>query len=119
LPIEPPTSSSCTLIAQSPADGTRVAVNSVFQTSWTVQNSGSELWTRATSRIRYIGASHVPLHSGADQYKIKTPVEPGGTYTVTVPMIAPQKQGEYTEYWGIVKNDGTPVCTFSVKVVVR
>jgi len=119
LPIEPPTSNSCTLIAQSPADGTRISVNSVFQTSWTVQNSGSDLWVKPTFSIGYIGASHVPLHSGADQYKIKSPVEPGQTYTVTVPMIAPAEQGEYTEYWGIFQNNGTTVCTFFVKVVVR
>jgi len=119
LPIEPPTSSSCILIAQNPPDETRIPVNSVFQTSWTLQNSGSTQWVRPTFVIRYIGASHVPLHLGADRYKFATPVEPGGTYTLTVPMLAPAAQGEYTEYWGIFQDNSVPVCVFFMKAVVR
>jgi len=119
LPIEPPTSNSCTLIAQNPPDETRMPTNSVFQTSWTLQNSGSTPWISPDFSVHYIGSSHVPLHAGADYYRIKTLVEPGQTYTVTVPMVAPAEQGEYTELWGIFQANGDSVCEFFIKVVVR
>jgi len=118
LPVEPPQSSSCTLIAQNPADETRIPTDYNFQTSWTLQNNGTTQWVSPNFSIRYIGSSHVQLHSGADFDFFLNPVDPGGIYTVTVPMISPIEQGEYTEYWGIFQGNN-PVCWFFVKVVVR
>jgi len=118
FPEEPPTSSTCALVAQNPADNTVLAPNSLFQASWTVQNTGQTSWDVNSVDVRYLGSGGVPLHQGSDLYDLVSNVAAGQNYTFTVPMIAPSGAGEYGELWGIFEGSNT-VCRFWLIIEVQ
>jgi uncharacterized protein YraI len=121
-PVVPATtpvpSSSCALLSQSPADYTVMAPDASFTTNWTVKNTGTETWSTDSYDVKYLGASSIPFHQGSDGYDMPTNVEPGWTYSVAVPMIAPANKGTFGEAWGIVQGSNT-VCTFWVWITVE
>ena len=121
-PVVPPTtpvpSSSCALLSQNPADYTVMAPDTSFTTNWTVKNTGTAAWTTDSYDVKYLGASSIPFHSGADGFDLPTNVEPGWTFSVAVPMIAPSNAGTFGEAWGIIQGSNT-VCTFWVWITVQ
>ncbi len=119
LPVEPPPSSQCKLLAQNPTDGTPLAPSTLFETTWTISNAGQGSWDANSLDVRYLGASGVPLHQGADLYDLANSVNPGQQYTVTVPMISPATAGTYKEAWGIAGSNGVSLCTFWIEIQVQ
>lgn len=121
-PVVPPESTtptgSCALLSQSPADHTVMAPDTSFSVNWTLKNTGTETWSTDSYDVRYLGASSLPLHQGADGYDIETNVESGWNYSVTVPMVASSNTGTYGEAWGIIQGSNN-VCTFWVWIDVQ
>jgi len=115
----PPTSVSCLLTSQSPADGTTYTIGTPFTTTWVLKNTGASNWEQSTTDVRYAGSlNNVGLHTGADIYDLTFTVDPGQTYSFSVPMLAPTYMGQYGEAWEIVTGDGTVACYFYIYINV-
>ena len=115
----PPATVACQLVSQSPSDGTTYTIGSPFTTTWVLQNTGSSDWDQATYDVRFAGAvNDVGLHTGADIYDLTFSVDPGQTYSFSVPMLAPTYMGQYGEAWEIVGSDGSVACYFYLYINV-
>ena len=114
----PPVGMGCALVAQDPADGTTFTIDTPFNTTWVLQNTGSEAWDSAKTDIRYVGAvGNVQMHTGADIYDLSVSVQPSATYNFTVPMIAPFNMGTYGELWEVASGSQV-ICQFYVYITV-
>ncbi len=119
VPAAPPgtTGPGCTLVSQDPADGTTINTDTPFTTTWVLQNSGDK-WSDGEVDLRYVGAANnVQLHTGGDVYDLAASVQPGDTYTFSVPMIAPWSTGQYGEVWEVGSGSKT-LCQFYVYINV-
>jgi hypothetical protein len=114
----PPTGTGCSLVSQTPADGTSINVGIPFNTTWVLQNTGSAKWDQSEVDADYLGAANnIQLHTGADVYDLTTTVQPGGTYNFTVGMIAPFNAGTYGELWQLSQGS-QQICQFYVYITV-
>src|SRR4030095_12215224 len=101
VPATPSASGSCTVVSQSPADGTTFTADTPFTTTWVLKNTGDK-WSNGEVDIRYVGASNnVQMHTGGDVYDLAASVQPGQTYDFSVSMIAPYTVGTYGETWEV------------------
>ncbi len=73
-------------------DGTVFAPNASFIKTWRLKNSGTTTWTTAYTAVYYSGDD---LKAPASVVLPAT-VPPGGTVDISVPMVAPDKEGSYT-----------------------
>ncbi len=111
--------SGCTLVSQTPVDGTVIGLGAPFDTTWVLQNTGAAKWDQSEYDILFVGAEdNVYLHTGPDRYDLSTTVQPGSTYNITVPMLAPFGPGQFGEVWQVV-HGSQPVCQFYVYIVVQ
>ncbi|MGE5374162.1 MAG: SH3 domain-containing protein [Bacteroidota bacterium] len=119
-PTPPPTTGTgCTVVSQSPADGTTLTIDTPFTTTWVLKNTGSEKWSTGEVDLRYVGAKdNVQLHTGSDLYDLAVDVKPGGTYNFSVPMIAPWNKGTYGEMWEVGAGSKKTICQFYIYINV-
>lgn len=82
---------------QTYAPGTR------FFKTWRMRNEGGLPWTDA--KIEFVSKLTGDQMSGPDSMAIMKRVEVGEEANVTVPLIAPMREGEYTGYWKLTEND--------------
>jgi hypothetical protein len=117
-PAAPAGMTGCTLVSQSPVDGTVYPAGSGFSTTWVLQNTSAEKWDPNEVDVRYVGAAaNVPLHQGSDVYDLTATVQPGNTYNFTVSMIAPFDPGTYGEVWEVARGSQL-YCQFYVYISV-
>jgi len=118
-PPTPAPGAGCAVAAQNPADGTVFGVSASFQTTWLLQNTGTETWDQGEYDFVYVGSlDNTKLHMGSDRYDLGANVEPGGTYNFAVSMFAPFETGEFGEAWSLMVGS-KPVCTFYVYIQVK
>ena len=109
----------CSLVSQSPADGTTISIGSPFTTTWVLKNTGSVAWDSSSYDFVFTGAyNNTWLHTGPDIYDLGTTVSSGQTYNFSVPMLAPSSMGTYGEAWQIVDSSGKTACQFYVYINV-
>jgi len=114
----PPSGTGCTLVSQTPVDGTQFAAGSGFSTTWVLQNTGAEKWDEGEVDVRYLGAAgNIMLHQGSDVYDLVASVQPGDTYNFSVSMIAPFDPGTYGELWEVAMGS-QQFCQFYVYITV-
>ena len=76
-----------------------------FVKTWRVRNSGTCTWTSAY----YLAYSHgntPQSQMGGQPTYIKGSVPPGGTYDISVNLVAPQQPGVYQGFWQMVNAKG-------------
>lgn len=117
-PVPPTSGTGCAVVSQSPADGTTYTIDTPFNTTWVLQNTGSNAWDQNSVDLSYVGAyNNVQMHTGADLYDLTADVNSGATYNFSVSMIAPFNGGTYGEMWQV--NQGSQViCQFYVYITV-
>lgn len=115
----PPVSGNqCTLVSQSPVDGTVFSIGTPFEATWVVTNSGDARWDQGEYDVRFVGAAeNVYLHTGADVNDLTFTVEPGSSYNFTMPMLAPFGPGTFGELWEIARG-AEVACQFYVYIQV-
>jgi uncharacterized protein YraI len=118
-PEQPITVGACSLLSQTPEDKTVFAPNALFETSWTLQNTGNAAWEQDQYDIRFLGAFNgTILHLGSDVYDLPTTVNTGWNIPVTIPMVAPGEPGIYAEGWSISLGNQI-ICPFYVVIEVK
>ena len=119
-PTPPPTTGTgCSVVSQSPADGTTFTIDTPFTTTWVLKNTGTEKWSHGEVDLRYVGAKdNVQLHTGSDLYDLPVDIKPGQTYNFSVPMIAPWNKGTYGEMWEVGAGSKKIICQFYVYINV-
>ena len=107
----------CTLDSQSPANGTTFTIDTPFTATWVLVNTGDK-WSDGEVDLRYLGAyNNIQMHTGGDIYDLEASVQPGKTYTFSVPMIAPWNTGTYGELWEVGSGSKT-ICQFYLYINV-
>ena len=107
----------CTLDSQSPANGTTFTIDTPFTATWVLVNTGDK-WSDGEVDLRYLGAyNNIQMHTGGDVFDLEASVQPGKTYTFSVPMIAPWNTGTYGELWEVGSGSKT-ICQFYVYITV-
>lgn len=85
------------LVSQTqPPRGAVLEKKSEFYAFWTVQNTGTETWTRTTIDLVYTGGYR---HEGTRIQDTKETVPPGDTLRVSAFFIAPKAAGEYQSFF--------------------
>ncbi len=108
----------CTLVSQSPVDGTVFSIGTPFDATWVVANSGDTRWDQGEYDVRFVGAAeNVYLHTGPDVNDLSFTVEPGQTYNFTMSMLAPFGPGNFGELWEIAAG-AQVACQFYVYITV-
>jgi hypothetical protein len=77
-----------------------------FVKSWSIRNSGASTWEAAQYKLRWVNGS---LSNSTKEVYITQSVEPGDTYTFSVPMKAPGAQENemtYREDWQLTTQSG-------------
>jgi uncharacterized protein YraI len=116
--VPPASGMSCSLVSQTPADGTTYTIDTPFTTTWVLKNTGSSAWDQNNVDISYVGAyNNVQMHTGSDLYDLTSTVNTGATYNFSVSMIAPFNSGQYGEMWQ-VQQGSQVLCQFYVYITV-
>jgi len=119
VPTQPPAATACVLVSQDPQDYSNYPPSNGFQMNWTVQNTSASPWNQDATDLVLLGAAGGQyLHMGYDMYDLTATVQPGSTYTVSLPGMAPQTPGQYGEAWSIVSGS-TTLCTFWLIINVQ
>jgi hypothetical protein len=101
-------------VSVSVENGTQFNKGESFTQTFTFKNNGKCSW-ESDFKIQYVGGNVL----GSDSTKIRQKVEPGGSMTISLKMVAPSDAGEYTSSWQMMDNGGKtfgPVVTFTIKV---
>jgi ABC-type amino acid transport substrate-binding protein/heat shock protein HslJ len=77
-----------------------------FVKTWRVRNSGTCTWTSAYY-LAYAHGNTPQSQMGGQPTYIKGSVPPGGTYDISVNLVAPTQPGVYQGFWQMVNATGT------------
>lgn len=106
---------ACKVIAQNPANNTKLAPTTAFNVSWKVKNTGNRALDKASTDFVFKGGINMAAING---YDFPGDVPPGGTILLTVSMTAPAAAGSYTSTWA-VRRGKVEVCTMFIKIIVQ
>lgn len=107
-------SQQLTLVSQTPADGTTVNPGSTFTASWTFRNNSTTVGVPLKEAINY---TTTPRFAEANLWPVGFTLAPRRTYTVSIPMRAPEIAGNYTETWRLFMQSGA-YSPFSLRISV-
>jgi len=102
-------------ITQSPSDGTVYKPGTSFDATWTFKNIGTSKWTTGYEYRFYDGTNL----SNKTVYQLKEIVDPGGSTTLVVDMVAPPSAGRYVSNWELTNDNGDVFYQFYVVIDVR
>jgi len=106
----PSISQTCTDLAEfisdvTVPDNSVIASNTAFTKTWRLKNTGTCTWN-SNYLVAYISGATMSQQPGYWIIQQGQTVAPGQTVEVSVGMIAPVDNGNYTSYWGLKKEDG-------------
>jgi len=108
-----PSDYACQLVAASPAAGTKVTVNTDFDTTWQWKNTGTRAWELGYVDLRY--DSGQKMQTVADIFDLTVAVAPGAEASMVVDMRAPATAGKYNATWKLMM-EGITLCTMTVSI---
>ncbi len=89
-------------ISQTPGDDSSIPVNSPFQMTWTVQNTGSTTWTTAYQLRFYAGTKF----GSPAVINLPKEVAPGEKVDISLNLTTPADPGNYNGTWVLSNADG-------------
>jgi len=98
-------SDSAAFLGENYPDGSQLNPRTEFTKTWGIKNSGLTTWTSGY-RLRHVSGSLAVDRS--DRF-IQSPVPPGASYWLSVPMQAPASPGVYEDHWQFVDPVGRSV----------
>ena len=93
-------------ISETIPDGTVYKPGAKFVKTWTIRNDGTCTWTTAYGAAPVINNPESPVITGDNAVGPPSAIPPGGTWTVTVNMVAPDTDGTYQQWWKLTDADG-------------
>jgi hypothetical protein len=104
----------CQLVALKPNNPV-LSPGEKFNVEWTLRNTSTVLWLE--SNIDFKFSAGKDMHK-KDVYDLPTSVPTNGEVVLTVPMIAPNKPGNYTSTW-VLASGKQVYCKVSISVTVK
>jgi hypothetical protein len=104
----------CQLVALKPNNPV-LSPGEKFNVEWTLRNTSTVLWLE--SNIDFKFSAGKDMHK-KDVYDLPTSVPTTGEVVLTVPMIAPNKPGNYTSTW-VLASGKQVYCKVSISVTVK
>ena len=95
-------------------DGTQFDQDDAFTKSWTLRNDGRCDWT-TDYRLVFVDGDRM---SGASSQNLLARIEPGESVTLSVDLIAPSEDGEYTGVWRLKDDQGNAFGNYWVNIIV-
>ena len=110
-------SGNITYVSQTPADNSTFAPGETFTAKWTFKNST----TSAVSVDRAVNTATVVRFADVNSQTVGQTVAAGGTFTVSIPMRAPEMPGTYyMESWRLYGlNNAVVFPTFTLTIKVQ
>ena len=106
--------SQCLVVALKPNNPV-LSPGEKFETEWTLRNTGTVLWLDNNIDFKFTAGKD--MHK-RDVYDLPTSVPTNGEVVFTVPMIAPNKPGNYTSTW-VLASGKDVYCKVSISVTVK
>ncbi len=106
---------NCVVFYVSPAPGDLVKVGVNFTGMWRVENTGTETWSKDDFVIKNVYGTK--FQTDGDVINLDRSVGPLGTYSVNIPMKAPDLAGPYYSRWEFLKGNLT-VCVLNMTLHV-
>jgi hypothetical protein len=100
----------------SPRPGTVVAPRHDFDVVWTVRNISDMTWEKTQVDYKFI--SGVEMQKFEKLFDIPETVRDGESIRIIVDIIAPERPGDYSTFWALVKGD-TILCPLPFTVTVK
>jgi hypothetical protein len=88
----------CTLLSQTPADGSHFAAKASFTAAWKVKNTGTFRWDVDTVDFAYFSGTRMYARQ---VYHLPVDIPRGQYVTLKVPMTAPKNTGTYLTTWSL------------------
>lgn len=103
-------------ISVSPRANSTFPPRADFDAVWTVKNTSKITWEDKQVDYKYLAG--VEMQKYEKLYDLPETVKPGDTIKIVVDIIAPDKAGDYTTHWAIVK-DRTILCYLPLTITVK
>jgi next-to-BRCA1 protein 1 len=99
------------------ADGTVMPPNHIFEQTWVLRNAGTEAWPAGCS-VKYVGGDYMghvnsnhpagvkELISASESTICYAPLAPGQTFSFTVLLRTPPRDGKVISYWRLTTPNG-------------
>ncbi len=111
-----PSDYNCTITSVSPASGAQFNKKEEFDAKWVIKNTGTKAWNTNDMDFRYLSGEKMQKYN--DIYDLKENVNPDGSITFIVDMIAPDATGTAKTSWGLMLGSRT-VCSLNISIVVK
>jgi hypothetical protein len=106
---------ACKVTSFSPASGTSFKPRAAFDARWTITNIGKNKWE--SNSVDYSYLSGDKIHK-VESYDLPAGVEPGGSISIIVEMLAPKDPGSYTTAWSL-RVDTNKFCPLILTITVN
>lgn len=103
-------------VTTSPSAYTEFPLGADFDASWVIKNTGTGTWDKASVDYKHYSGTEMQKYDKA--FDLPSTVDPDGTITLVVDMVAPNTAGTYTATWALV-NGNTVLCSLPVTIKVK
>ena len=105
----------CSVVGQSPPDGTVFRPRKKFTVRWTIKNTGTAAWKKGSFDYQYLGGDK--FHDRG-LYDMNFILDPGETIDIKVIMHAPKQPDSYETTW-ILGSKKNALCKMTLAIVVE
>ncbi len=105
---------ACSLMSQSPQDGTHFAPNQSFTLTWKIRNTGSSNWPQNKVSLEYVSGAQL---TGTTLMALPKGLASGNFFGLAIRMTAPNVAGHYTTNWTLTAS-GLTFCSLSLEIKV-
>ena len=111
-----PLAGQCTVVKQTPVDGTSFAPGAEFTTNWTLENTSDTRWDSGNVDLKFMAGD--AMYKNTSSADLPVSVDPGKNVDISVTMIAASSPGYHITYWNL-QSGSTVLCTFYVEIIVK
>ncbi|PKO07907.1 MAG: hypothetical protein CVU40_18140 [Chloroflexi bacterium HGW-Chloroflexi-2] len=110
VPISEQTSAQdkASFVSENYPDNSILKPGQAFTKTWQIKNIGASNWT-TNYHLVLIASPEGNSLGAVSQISFPQQISPGETMLISVPLVAPQKEGAYSVYWSIVNEAGETV----------
>ncbi len=106
----------CVVSGVVPENNARIGSGELFDTTWTLVNTGSTTWEQGN--MDFVYQSGAKMHLNGDVLDLPSTTAPNQSLDMVVHMQAPVITGTYSESWSIMAG-GVTYCSVSMVIEVK